>query len=177
MLQIKQITEANQRDIRIKNEPFKLWGKMIPLYTDQTWRHQIETFPAETISEMCFPDEKYDFQQMKDNTVFFGAYDQDTCIGLAVVQKGFFRYDYLYDLKVNHAYRQQGVAHRLIEAAAKWAQAQGHRGIYTIGQDNNLSACLFYLKAGFRIGGLDTEVYNGTQQEGIHDILFYLDAP
>ena len=35
------------------------------------------------------------------------------------------------------------------------ARNQGMRGVYTIGQDNNLSACLFYLKQGFEIGGFD----------------------
>ena len=56
------------------------------------------------------------------------------------------------------------------------ALAKGYRGIYTQAQDNNPSACLFYLRAGFRIGGLDTEVYKGTNQDGKSDILFYLDA-
>ncbi|HNX16683.1 MAG TPA: GNAT family N-acetyltransferase, partial [Bacilli bacterium] len=47
---------------------------------------------------------------------------------------------------------------------------------YTIAQDNNLSACLFYLNNGFRIGGLDTEIYKGTPQEGKSDIFFYKDC-
>jgi len=80
MIQIKQITEATQQDIRIKNQPFKLWGKMIPTYINETWNHSIERLPSDQIREMCFPDEQYDYQQMQSNTVFFGAYDQDTCI-------------------------------------------------------------------------------------------------
>ena len=55
------------------------------------------------------------------------------------------------------------------------ASGKGYRGIYTQGQDNNLGACLFYLKCGFAIGGLDTRVYTGTSQEGKRDIIFYLD--
>jgi len=86
----------------------------------------------------------------------------------------FFNYDYLYDLKVDQGYLKQGIAQMLIEEAAIWAKAHGKQGFYTIGQDNNVSACLFYLKAGFRIGGLDTEVYGGAAQEGKKDILFYL---
>lgn len=39
-----------------------------------------------------------------------------------------------------------------------------------------IGACLFYLKNGFVIGGLDTNVYKGTSQEGKKDILFYCDA-
>lgn len=53
-------------------------------------------------------------------------------------------------------------------------EAHNYSGIYTQGQDNNLFACLFYIKTGFHIGGLDTNVYKGTKQEGKADILFYL---
>lgn len=65
---------------------------------------------------------------------------------------------------------------KLIEAAKTVAVDNGYRGIYTQGQDNNLTACLFYIKNGFHIGGLDTEVYKGTKQEGKADIIFYLDS-
>ena len=82
---------------------------------------------------------------------------------------------YLYDLKVNREYRGRGVGRQLVEAAKAAAAEAGYRGIYTIGQDNNLAACLFYIRNGFRIGGLDTEVYKGTKQEGKADIIFYLD--
>ncbi len=125
---------------------------------------------------MCFPDENYDYDKMSKDSTFLGAYDDDRCVGLAIFKEGFFQYFYLYDLKVNRAYRGQGIATVLMEKAKKIALAKGYRGIYTQGQDNNLSACLFYLKSGFRIGGLDTEVYKGTNQEGKADILFYLDA-
>ena len=61
------------------------------------------------------------------------------------------------------------------DKAKKIAAEKGYRGIYTQGQDNNLGACLFYTKYGFRIGGLDTEVYKGTSQDGKADIIFYYD--
>ena len=86
------------------------------------------------------------------------------------------KYMYLYDLKVNKAYRGQRIGKRLIEMSKKIAKSRGYRGIYTQGQDDNLGACLFYLNNGFIIGGLDTQVYAGTSQEGKKDILFYLDA-
>ncbi len=106
---------------------------------------------------MCFPDENYSYDEMIRNSLFIGAYDDGKCIGLAIVQDAFFKYLYLYDLKV-----KQTTVSKESELA--------YRGIYTQAQDNN------YLRAGFRIGGLDTEVYKGTNQEGKSDILFYLDA-
>lgn len=65
----------------------------------------------------------------------------------------------------------------LIEQAKEIALQQGYRGIHTVGQDNNLAACLFYLQNGFVIGGLDTHIYRGTAQEGKKDIHFYCDLP
>ena len=108
---------------------------------------------------MCFPDENYDYDEMKDS-VFLGAYEDEKCVGLAVLQPGFFRYLYLYDLKVCRAYRGQKIGALLMDKAQEIALRQGYRGLHY----------------GFHIGGLDTEVYRGTRQEGKADILFYLDA-
>ena len=80
---------------------------------------------------------------------------------------------YLFDLKVNSAARGKGVGKLLIDAGMKAAKARGYIGLYTHAQDNNLNACMFYLKAGFEIGGFDNHVYNGTSQEGKADIIFY----
>ena len=173
MIEIRQIDEARREDVRLPNEPFPLFGRMIPRCADGQWGYTIERF--DDVSEMCFPDENYSYEEMKDDSVFLGAYDGDTCIGLAILQPGAFRYMYLYDLKVNRDHRRRGVGKQLIEAAKAVAAERGYRGLYTQGQDNNLAACTFYLKRGFRIGGFDTEIYKGTNQEEKSDITFYLD--
>lgn len=175
MIEIKRIDKEHERDINIPNEPFALWGRMIPSYRDEKWSYTVNRFPPQDRGEMCFPDENYDYEEMKKNSIFIGAYDEDVCIGLAILQDSIFRYLYLYDLKVNKDYRGQGVASLLVEEAKRVAAERGYRGIYTQGQDNNLSACLFYINRGFHIGGLDTNVYKGTKQEDKSDILFYLD--
>lgn len=174
MIEIKIIDNGHKADINIPNQPFPLFGRMIPSYTDEKWNYTVEKFANETT--MCFPDEDYDYETMAENSTFIGAYDNNSCIGLAVLQTGFFRYMYLYDLKVNPEYRHKGVAKRLLEKAREIALSSGYNGIYTQGQDNNLGACLFYIKSGFYIGGLDTNVYKGTKQEGKSDIIFYLDC-
>ncbi len=176
MIEVRMIDEAHKADINLPNEPFGLFGRMEPSYADGKWGYKEVLFDPADRSEMCFPDENYSYETMKENSVFLGAYDGETCVGLAVLQDAFFKYMYLYDLKVSGAYRGRGAARALIEKAKEVSKARGYNGLYTQGQDNNLGACRFYLKAGFRIGGLDTEVYRGTNQEGKADILFYLDA-
>ena len=175
MIEIRIIDSEHKEDIRILNEPFALFGKMIPSYINEKWSYDISYWEKEKITEMCFPEEDYDYETMQNDCVFVGAYEEETCIGLAILQQRFLKYMYLYDLKVNSAYRGKNVAADLIKKCKKIALQQGYRGIYTYAQDNNLGACKFYVKSGFYIGGFDSNVYKGTKQEGKSDIIFYWD--
>ena len=174
MIDIKIIDAEHKQDINIPNEPFLLFGRMIPTYTNEQWDYSVERSGTEV--QMCFPDENYSYDDMAANSIFIGAYDDGQCIGLAILRQAMMKYMYLYDLKVNRDYRGRQIGKLLINKSKEVAASQGYRGIYTQGQDNNLAACLFYLKNGFVIGGLDTHVYTGTSQEGKSDILFYFDA-
>ena len=173
-IEIREIGAERRADINIPNEPFARFGRREPSYLDGKWSYR--EVLEEDVSEMCFPDENYDYDAMKGDHVFLGAYDGEKCIGLAILRDGWLKYMYLYDFKVCTAYRGRGVAQALIEKSKEVCKARGYNGLYTQGQDNNLGACKFYLKAGFHIGGLDTNVYKGTSQEGKSDILFYMDV-
>lgn len=175
MITVRVIGEDRQEDIRLPNEPFALIGSMLPSYVGGQWQYETRLLDEREVGEMCFPDENYSYEAMRESSVFLGAYDGERCVGLAVLQQAMMRYMYLYDLKVVGEYRRAGVGTALMQRAREIGRANGYRGIYTQGQDNNLAACLFYLKTGFRIGGLDTEVYRGTSQEGKSDIIFYWD--
>ncbi len=172
MIEIRQIDAQHKLDINIPNEPFHMFGRIIPSFHNGQWTYELERRNAENVTEMTFPNEDYDYENMKDS-VFIGAYDGEKCVGLAVLQPGFFKYMYLYDLKVNKKYRGQHIGQALISKAKEIAVQHGYCGLYTQGQDNNPGACLFYLNSGFYIGGLDTNVYRHTKQEGKADILFY----
>ena len=171
---IREIKKEHASDINIKNEPFKLFGRMLPCYQEGQWSYS--TAENEKIEWDIFPDENYNFEKMEKKYMFIGAYDGSACIGLAILKKQWYKYIYLHDLKVNSAYRGQHIATKMVDAAGKYAIEHGYRGIWTIGQDNNLAACLFYVHNGFRIGGLNTEVYRGTSLEGAADIYFYKDV-
>ena len=168
---VRRITAENRGDANIPNEPFSIWGRMVPSLSDGKWSYSTISF--ETPEEMCFPDFEYD--PGADDNIYLGAYDNGRCIGLAVLRKDMFRYLYLDDLKVSREYRGQGVGGMLIDACMQLAEELQLQGVCTVGQDNNLSACLFYLDHGFEIGGFDNRVYRGTSQEDKADIIFYRD--
>lgn len=170
-MEIRRITKENSQDLNLQNEPFTMPGRFIPALKDGTWSYRTELF--EKAETMVFPDENYDFDALSENSVIFGAYEDGSCIGIAIYQEAFFKYMYLYDLKVSSAARGKGVGKALIQAGLDAARQRGYVGLYTQAQDNNLNACLFYLSAGFEIGGFDNRVYGGTSQEGKADIIFY----
>ena len=174
MITVQIIDESRKADIRLPNEPFALVGKLIPSFDGNCWGHRENQFPEQ--GEMCFPDEAYDYAEMAAEHIFVGAYDAGKCVGLAVLRRDMFKYLYIYDLKVNMAYRRNGIGCQLIRKAEEIALQNGYRGLYVHAQDNNLLACRFYLKAGFDIGGFDNRVYRGTNQEEKADITFYKDC-
>ena len=172
MLEIRQITIENKSDINLKNDPFKLIGRLIVERRDGEWTYREEVLPESEVSEMVFPDENYVYEDMPDY-VFLGAYDSEECVGVAILCPHFTGRLYLEDLKVVSKARGKGVGKLLIKACKTYAKEQGYKGICTVGQDNNLIACRLYLSAGFKIGGLDTEIYEGTKQAEKADVWFY----
>ncbi len=172
MIEIREITAENSADINLKNDPFKLIGRLIVERRDREWTYREELLPEGEISEMVFPDENYIFENMLGD-VLLGAYDGEECIGVAILEPHFTGRLYLEDLKVSRSSHGKGVGKLLIKAYQEYSQTHGFKGLCTVGQDNNLVACRLYLTTGFRIGGLDTEIYNGTRQEGKGDVWFY----
>ena len=65
-IQIKAI--HNQIDINLPNEPFKIWGQMIPSLENGKWDYTIERF--EQTSTQCFPNENYDYDDNDINDLY-----------------------------------------------------------------------------------------------------------
>ena len=172
-MDIKLISQERAEDLNMPNEVFELFGKLNVQRLDRQWDYSIHYF--EESKWEVFPDEAYDWQQVMTQGFALGAYVDEQLLGLAIFQDDWKKFMYLHDLKVTQAFRKNGVAAELIKKGHELALERGYRGIYTIGQDNNLAACRFYLKQGFLIGGFNDCDYRYTQQANKADIYFYLD--
>lgn len=173
MINYRKITKETKAALDLPNEPFKIFGRLIVTRSEDKWTYETKTWASS--ETMTFPDEKYIFEEIAEKGFAVGAYDGVQCVGLAVFEYNWNKYLYLMDLKVNSAYRSQGIASRLIEWGQDQAIKLNVQGIYTIAQDNNLGACQFYLKNGFVIGGFNTMDYRHTPQQDKADVYFYLD--
>lgn len=172
-MEYKEIIKETASDIQLPNEPFDLFGRMIVNRSQGEWSYEIELF--DEIESMVFPDENYDLADIQKKGFALGAYQDGVCVGIATYEFNWNKYIYLADLKVNRDFRKMGVAAGLIKEGQKQAEKRGYQGLYTVGQDNNLAACKFYLKQGFEIGGFNTKDYSHTNQAEKADIYFYLD--
>lgn len=88
MITTKIIDFQHKADINIPNEPFKLLGRILVSYNNGKWDYQLKKYPSEKVTEMCFPDENYDYEAMKDS-VFVGAYDDEKCVYLVTFMFGY----------------------------------------------------------------------------------------
>lgn len=172
-MEARRMFKGNMDDINLKNEPFEIIGKIIPIYDGVRWSFKLEEFENKT--SMCFPDKFYNYDEMRGMHVFIGVYEDNKCVGMAILRHSQSKYMYIYDLKVLSEYRRKGAAKELINLAKEIAKDNGYLGLYGQAQDNNLIACRFYFKNGFKIGGIDTKIYNGTDYQNNMNISFYLD--
>lgn len=175
MIEIRAINNNDIKNLKINNEPFDIVGTINISRIDNKWSHKINYYDKSSIYTMTFPNEIYTENELND-IIFIGAFDDDKCVGLAVLTNSPFKYIYLSDLKVNNECRHQQIGSKLITKCKEIANEKGYSGIYTICQDNNVGAFLFYLKSGFIIGGYDDKIYNHTSQENKGDIILYCES-
>lgn len=172
-MECRIVDAAHAAALALPNDPFPVFGRLVPALEDGAWRWSEELLPPEEVTWMRFPEEAY---TLGDGRTYLAAWDGPRCVGLAALEPGGYRYLYVYDLKVARDCRRKGVGRLMMRRAMDCAQEQGLRGLCLTVQDNNLAACRFYLSLGFEIGGFDNRIYRGTAQAGKADLTLYLDG-
>jgi streptothricin acetyltransferase len=155
-------------------EPFAIIGRLVPVYDGEEWTHSEELL--DTPSEKLYPDDSFDPKTYIDNPneAAFLAMVNEKCVGSIRVCKRWNNNAFIDDLAIDNDYRGYGIGTALMDAAVAWGKEQGFNGVSLETQDNNLLACRFYLKYGFRLGGIDKYVYTAKDYRGETALYFYL---
>lgn len=66
MIEIRVIDALHKADIRLPNEPFELFGRIVPTYDGTKWAYELIRFAPGDVAQMCFPDENYDYDAMPE---------------------------------------------------------------------------------------------------------------
>ncbi len=159
---ISPLTDDLIEDINKTNDPFRIYGRVVPRLQSGKWSYEEVLFDEET--ETRFPDDHLEWDQYidrEDKKVFL-AYLNDSCIGQIRVVKEWNRFCYIENIATKREYRGSGVGKALLHQAEEWARERSLIGMSLEAQDDNLDACRFYVKQGFKLGGVDTlkQAYN-----------------
>lgn len=159
-LAIVPLSRENFGDVNRANQAFDVIGRLVPCLRDGQWSFTEELFPEPYTK--AYEDDSEDFftQHMDapDKAVYL-AYTGGECVGQLVLKADWNGYGFIEDICVARNSRGQGVGSALMEKAREWAKARELSGLALETQDNNLLACRFYQRQGFRLGGVNTLFY------------------
>ena len=160
MIEIVKISNENHTDLHKANQPFTIIWRLEITFANGHFacREQL----SETPTRKQYPD--YDGATAKeyidsDNRAAYLAYCAGKCVGQILLAKTWNGYAHIEDISVAENYRSNGVGSALLNQAYQWAEEQ-QLSVFSIEcQDNNIAASRFFLKNGFTIGGVNTELY------------------
>ena len=156
-------------------EAFVIIGNLVPTYNGKEWDYS-ETL-LDTPYMKIYPNDEFDpmvYVNNPDEAAFIAFHDGRR-VGSVRVGRRWNKNAFIDDLIIDAAHRGNGVGTKLMDAAVGWGKENGYHGISLETQNNNLLACRFYLKYGFKLGGVDIYSYNAfPNREEIALYFYYL---
>ncbi|MEW8988184.1 MAG: GNAT family N-acetyltransferase [Bacillus sp. (in: firmicutes)] len=150
------------QDIYETNDAFVVFGRLVPSLQNGVWSY--EEYLFEETKEVRFPDDQLDWSRYIDSEerALFLAYKNNHCVGQIRIMKDWSRFCYIENIAVKKEFRRNGIAGQLLNQAETWAKHRNLIGFSLEAQDDNLGACRYYIKQGFKLGGVDTlkQTYN-----------------
>ena len=155
-------------------EPFDIIGRLVPTYNGREWILSEELYSVPYTK--TYPNDIFDpkiYIDNPDEAAFLAMFDGQR-VGSIRVGKRWNKNAFVDDLLVDRVHRGHGVGTMLMDAAVNWGKENNLHGISLETQDNNLYACRFYVKYGFKLGGIDRHVYDVFPNRDETALYFYL---
>jgi|GEM_PF-170639 len=174
---ITEMKAEHLKDINKPNEPFEVIGKIIPKYENDDWTFTEILYEEPYLkSYQDEEDEETNYLEYINNTekVVYLYYHNNECVGQVKLRRNWNKFAYIEDIAVCKDFRGQGIGNALINKSIEWAKHKNVHGLMLETQDNNLLACKFYHKCGFKIGAVDTMLYANLGNNFEKAVFWYL---
>ena len=161
---IERINPDNAKDINKMDGTFSIDARLSLYLEDDEIGYKVAKIPK---SKKRYRADEFDektYMDDPDKTIFL-AYVDSQIAGQIILRKNWNNYAYIEDIAVDAKFRRQGVGKELISWAKQWARQQNLAGIMLETQNNNVPACKFYERCGFRLAGFDQYLYKGLDPE------------
>lgn len=167
MTVIRRITRETASTVRMITEPV-LAGDVTLLRIGRN-SLSLGYVPAKPAAMTVFPPaEHVDFSlALSDSsTALFAAYEEEMCIGTALVRCREDGWADVEDIRVAAVHCRKGIARSLLDACEAFALRHGCEGLHMAVPDSNPGACQFAEKTGFILQGFDKAalILTGTER-------------
>lgn len=125
--------------------------------------------------EKCYYNRPQDFSGYIDNfdAQLFALHIDGQAAGYLAISRHWNGFALIEDIAIDRAFRQRGCGRQLMAAAQQWAREKSLNGLTLETQSNNVAACLFYERQGFRLGGIDRDLYRAMDPQKPEIALFW----
>lgn len=163
-LVIKELDEINMKDVGQCDDEFVIDSQLVLHVEHNQIRYSLIDQPP---TKKRYDQGEVDYATYLDNPerIVFLAYIGGTVAGQIVLRKNWNNYAYIDYVAIDVGFRGLGIGQALMAQAKKWTQEKYLPGIMAETQTNNVRACQFYERCGFRIGGFDNYLYKGIEAE------------
>jgi ribosomal protein S18 acetylase RimI-like enzyme len=160
---IQELDEHNVQDVNRCDGTFIVDSQLVLHAENGIIHYSVVGVPP---YQKHYPPDEIDYTTYiahPDKAIFF-AYVGGQLAGQIRLRKNWNRYAYVEDIAVDIQYRERGVGRALMARAVAWAKTKQLPGIMLETQNNNVAACQFYERCGFKLGGFDRYLYKGITQ-------------
>ena len=160
MITHEELNPKNIKDINKCNDEFIIDSKLVLHLENGEIKYTIVQIP---VTSKRYGKDDIDYTTYIDNVnkVVFLAYVDGQIAGQIILRKNWNKFAYIEDITVDVQFRRQGIGRELILRAERWARNHNLAGSMLETQNNNVPACLFYERCGFRLSGFDAYLYKG----------------
>lgn len=161
MITINKIDKSNMSYLNTIDTSFVVTQRVIPKI-EENREIGIQFKKVDPPYKKMYKDDDIDpavYLNDSNHSAYFAFIDEKLA-GQILLQRYWNKLGSIEDIRVSQEYRRNGVGRRLISIAKEWVLSQNINGLRLETQDINAGACLFYQACGFRLKGIDFNLYS-----------------
>ncbi|KAL7936416.1 acyl-CoA N-acyltransferase [Trichoderma chlorosporum] len=172
-MKIQRATKLTKEDILGRDFSFEISAQVAKPYEALNLDADIVTNPVTTVKKDFGFDES-EFENIKEpGAVLFCVVQDEKVYGYVHAAKFWNNMVEIRWIVLDVSIRGKGYGRMLLDEVVNWARQARVAGIRLESQSNNVAACYFYRRYGFKFGGYDEYLYRGIPQNQDETALFW----
>ncbi|EHK26963.1 uncharacterized protein TRIVIDRAFT_35100 [Trichoderma virens Gv29-8] len=172
-MEIRRVTRLTRDNVSGRDFSFEISAQVAKPYESLALGAEIATNPVAVVKKDFGFDES-EFENIKEpDGVLFAVVEDERVYGYVHAAKSWNNMVEIRWIVLDVSIRGQGYGRMLLDEVVKWARQLGVAGIRLESQSNNVAACHFYRRYGFKFGGYDEYLYRGIPQNRDETAFFW----